>query len=87
MRMETSSIEIGSSASITARVDRQGAGDGDALALTAGQLVRELVGVLRLQADRAEQLGHLGAGRGSAAAPCGGRAAAAPGGSRRCGPG
>ena len=46
MRIETSSIEIGSSATITDRLDRERARDRDALALAAGQLVRVLRGVL-----------------------------------------
>ncbi len=38
------------------RVQRERAGDADALALPAGELVREAVRVLRAQADRAQEL-------------------------------
>ena len=38
--------------------DRQGAGDADALALAAAELVREALGVVGVQADGLEQLGH-----------------------------
>ena len=40
------------------RLQRKGAGDTDALALTAGELVRVAVVVLGLQADAVEQILH-----------------------------
>ena len=40
------------------RVDRERAGDADALALAAGELVREAVVVLRVETDDLEQLLH-----------------------------
>ena len=52
-----------------ARVERERAGDADALALPAGKLVRIAVERLRPQADLAEQLGRPGLrapGRGDA---------------------
>ena len=62
--METSSIEIGSSATRIFGLGGQGPGDDDALALPAGELVRELVQVLvgRGEADRLQQLGRPGRG-------------------------
>ena len=42
-------------------VEGEGAGDGDALALAAGELVGEAGGVRRLEVDRLEQLGDAGA--------------------------
>jgi hypothetical protein len=41
-----------------ARVERQGAGDADPLALAAAEGVRVAAQVLRAQADAAEQPGH-----------------------------
>ena len=40
------------------RVEREGAGDADALALPAAELVRIAREVRRLEADQLEQLGH-----------------------------
>ena len=54
--METSSAETGSSATISFGLHRQRPGDADALALTAGELVRVAVVVLGVQADQLEQL-------------------------------
>ena len=48
------------------RIDRQRAGNGDALALAAGELVRVALGVRGLEADQRQQLGD-------AFAPLGGR--------------
>ena len=49
-----------------ARVERQGAGDGNALALAAAELVREVVHLRRAQADLREDLGGAGIGLGTA---------------------
>ena len=56
-RMETSSALTGSSQHDELGVERQGAGDADALALPARELVRVALGVLGVEADRLEQLG------------------------------
>ena len=56
--MFTSSAEIGSSADDELRVDRQRAGDRDALPLPAGELVRITLRCCGREADRAEQLAH-----------------------------
>ena len=59
------------------RLDRERAGDADALPLTAGELVRIAVGVLRRQADEREQLGRPA--RPPAPCPChGARGRASP---------
>ena len=73
-RMETSSAETGSSATIDARLERECARDGDALALATGELVRKAidVGARRPQADKLEQALHLAvdpAGRNHAVQP------------------
>ena len=44
------------------RVEGEGTGDADALALAAGELVGEALGVVGRQADELEQLGDLLAG-------------------------
>ena len=54
--METSSAETGSSQTISFGLQRQGARDADALALAAGELVREAVVVLGVQADQLQEL-------------------------------
>ena len=56
-RIETSSAETGSSRIRSSWVQRQGARDADSLPLTAGELVREAVRVLRAQPNRPQQLG------------------------------
>ena len=56
--IETSSAETGSSATISFGPQRQRAGDADALALPAGELVRVAVVVLRVQPDQLQQLLH-----------------------------
>ena len=55
---ETSSAETGSSATTRLRVERQGAGDADALPLAAAEGVREAAHVFGPQADQLEQLRH-----------------------------
>ena len=55
--IETSSAETGSSATMKLRLQRQRAGDGDALALTAGEFVRVVAHLRRPQADALEQGG------------------------------
>ena len=55
-------------------LEREGPGDADALALPAGELVREAVAVLGVEADQLEQLAHPArrgrrAGGGSSSAP------------------
>ena len=57
-RTDTSRALTGSSATRIAGAGRERAGDGDALALAAGELVRVAAGRLGRQADRLEQLGH-----------------------------
>ena len=52
------------------RVDRERAGDADALALAAGELVREAVVVLRVEADDLEQLLDAPLDLGVGAEPC-----------------
>ena len=54
--IETSSAETGSSATIELRLQRDRAGDADALALAAGELVREPVVVLGVEPDLLHQL-------------------------------
>ena len=54
--IDTSSADTGSSQTISFGLDRQRAGDADALALAAGELVRIAAHVVGLQADRLEQL-------------------------------
>ena len=58
--IETSSAETGSSSRISFGFDRQRPGDADALALSAGELVREAAEVLGPQADALKQLAALG---------------------------
>ena len=55
-----------------ARLERQRAGDADALALAAGELVRVALGHVGQQADHGDQLGDALAvrGRGRSASPC-----------------
>ena len=48
----------GSSSTISLRIDGERAGDADPLALTAGELVREAVDVLGVEADALQQLAH-----------------------------
>ena len=55
---DTSSAETGSSQTISSRACSQRAGDPDALPLTARELVREPVVVLRVQPDHLEELLH-----------------------------
>ena len=55
--METSSALTGSSQHDQRGLDRQGAGDADALALAAGELVRVAGGVIGREADEAQQFG------------------------------
>ena len=58
-RSEASTIETGSSATIRRGLQQQRARDNDALALAAGQLVREAAErLLRPQADRRQRLVH-----------------------------
>ena len=65
-RTDTSSIEVGSSAKEHGRIDRQRPGNGDALALAAGEFVRTALQVIGggAQAHLVEQrhalLAHLG---------------------------
>ena len=54
--IETSSAETGSSQTISFGLDRERAGDADALALAARELVRVAAHVVGVQADRLEQL-------------------------------
>ena len=54
--IETSSADTGSSQTISFGLDGERAGDADALALAAGELVREAAHVVGLQADRLQQL-------------------------------
>jgi hypothetical protein len=63
---ETSSADTGSSHTIETRVERQRAGDADALALSAGEFMRIATGMRRRKADHVEQLGDapLDAGTG-----------------------
>ena len=56
--IDTSSAETGSSATMSFGLQRQRAGDADALALAAGELVRIAVGVLGREPDELEQLLH-----------------------------
>ena len=55
---DTSSADTGSSQTISFGFDRERARDADALALAAGELVREAVVVLGVEADDLEQLLH-----------------------------
>ena len=57
--IETSSADTGSSHTIELRLERQRPGDADALALAAGELGREAVVVLGVEADELHQLLHL----------------------------
>ena len=73
--IDTSSAEIGSSQTMKLGCDGQRAGDADALALAARELVRVAIGEVRVQADDAQQLldallllAALAPGRGSPAA-------------------
>ena len=54
--IETSSADTGSSQMISLGLQRQRAGDADALALAAGELGREAVVVLGVEADELHQL-------------------------------
>ena len=54
--IETSRAEIGSSATIEVRVQRERPGDPDPLALAAGELVRVAVAVVRVQAHGGQQV-------------------------------
>ena len=56
--IDTSSAETGSSATISFGLQRERAGDADALALAAGELVRVAVVVLGVEADQLQQLLH-----------------------------
>ena len=56
--IDTSSAETGSSATISFGLQRERAGDADALALAAGELVRVAVVVLRVEADQLQQVLH-----------------------------
>ena len=56
--IDTSSADTGSSHDDELRLDRQRAGDADALALPAGELVRVAVDEARVQADQRQQLLH-----------------------------
>ena len=51
--IETSSADTGSSQTMNSGLQRERAGDADALALAAGELVRIAVGVRRRKPDRA----------------------------------
>ena len=57
------------------RLEREGAGDPDALSLPARELVREAVVVLGVEADALEQLLHAALAVGGACRRCGSRAA------------
>ena len=54
--IDTSSAETGSSSTSERRVEREGASDADALALTARELVRVAVRVMAVQPDERQQL-------------------------------
>ena len=54
--IDTSSAETGSSPMMSFGIERQRAGDADALALAAGELVRVVVHLRPAQADAVEQL-------------------------------
>ena len=56
-RIDTSSADTGSSSTISRVLVDQRAGDGDALALPAAELVREEPRHIRLQADELQHLG------------------------------
>ena len=55
--IDTSSADTGSSSTISFGFEGQRPGDADALALAAGELVREALGVVGRQTDQFEQLG------------------------------
>ena len=55
--MLTSSADTGSSSTMNFGSQGERPGDADALALTAGELVREAPGVVGREADEVEQLG------------------------------
>ena len=57
--IDTSSAETGSSSTSSLRLQRERAGDADALALAAGELVRVPVAVLGVQPDLREQVADL----------------------------
>ncbi len=57
--IDTSSADTGSSQTISFGLERQRPGDADALALAAGELGREAVVVLGVEADQLHQLLHL----------------------------
>ena len=67
---ETSSAETGSSHDDQLGLDRQRAGDADALALAAGELVRIAPRMLGRRPDAVQQLGDPLAPRRPAAMPC-----------------
>ena len=71
MRIDTSSIEIGSSARITLRLDGERARDRDALPLPARELVRVLLRDLvgRHETDARKQLAHAPVDRAARADP------------------
>ncbi len=56
--IDTSSADTGSSPTISSGLKRQRAGDADALALAAGEFVREGVDQFRAQPDPLEQMRH-----------------------------
>ena len=56
--METSSAEMGSSATIKAGTGGQRPGDTDALPLPARKLVRVATGKVRVEADQFHEFGH-----------------------------
>ena len=56
--IDTSSADTDSSAMIELRIARERAGDADALALAAGELVRIALGMLRQQSHLLQQFLH-----------------------------
>jgi hypothetical protein len=55
---ETSRADVGSSQTMNSGVGGERPGDGDALALATGELVREFLAVVRVQPDQGQELAH-----------------------------